>query len=389
MPNYRDGSTWDDWGAPWYSQREAIKKVVIKNGVTSIGDYAFSGCSGLVSVTFGNSVTSIGYRAFSRCSDLTSVTFGSSVTSIGDYAFEKCFGLTSITSEAKTPPNCGRFCFGNVKNSIPVYVPANSVEKYIFQWYDFTNILAIPTMVLTDGETFNNDSQLTEREISYTRTFNNTSWQALYIPFSISYKDWKDDFDVAYINGIRQIDTNGDNVMDETIMDVFKIEEGSLIPNTPYLIRAKTIGEKAITVNDATLYSAEENSIDCSTTIAQYTFTGTYETIPASTLIENEYYAMGGGSVIMTDGESDLKPFRWYLKVEARSPIYNVANTSNAAKTITIRVIDEDGETTGISQILQNDKTLSRIYDINGRVVNENALKPGMYIKNGKKLVIK
>ena len=98
---------------------------------------------------------------------------------------------------------------------------------------------------------------------------------------------------------------------------------------------------------------------------------------------------MGGGSVIMTDGESDLKPYRWYLKVEDSSPIYNAAKTSNAAKTITINVIDEEGEATGISQVSQNDKLTSRIYDLNGRVVNENALKPGIYIKNGKKFVIK
>ena len=201
--------------------------------------------------------------------------------------------------------------------------------------------------------------------------------------------DWKDDFDIAYINGIRQIDTNDDNVIDETIMDVYRIEEGSLIPNTPYLIRAKTTGEKTISVNNATLYEAKETSIDCSTTISKYIFTGTYETIPASTLIENEYYAMGGGSVIMTDGESDLKPYRWYMKIEARNPIYNVANTPNAAKAITINVIDEEGEATGISQVSQNDKLTSRIYDLNGRVVNENALKPGIYIKNGKKFVIK
>ena len=201
----------------------------------------------------------------------------------------------------------------------------------------------------------------------------------------MSYDEWKNDFDVAYINGIRQIDTDNDNVIDETIMDVFKIEEGSLIPNTPYLIRAKKTGEKTIFVSDATLWQSEENSIDCSTTIAKYIFTGTRGYIDAETLIENGYYAMGGGSIIMTDGESDLKPLRWYLKVEARSPMYNVAN---AAKSITIRVKGEENGTTGIAeQNVVNDK--SPIYDLNGRVVNKAALKAGMYIKNGKKIIIK
>ena len=369
-----------------------LKSVTIPNSVTSIGDNVFYNCSSLTSIIIPNSVTSIGRSAFLGCSSLTSITIPNSVTSIGVYAFHNCFSLISIVCESNTSPDCYDLSFDNINKSIPVYVPANSIDAYknADVWKDFTNIQAIPdTYILTDGTSYINNSLFNGCDISYTRTFNNTAWQGLYIPFSLSYDDWKDDFDVAYINGIRQIDTNDDNVIDETIMDVYRIEEGSLIPNTPYLIRAKTTGEKTISVSNATLYEAKENSIDCSTTISKYTFTGTYETIPASTLIENEYYAMGGGSVIMTDGESDLKPYRWYLKVEDSSPIYNAAKTSNAAKTITINVIDEEGEATEISQVSQNDKLTSQIYDLNGRVVNENALKPGIYIKNGKKFVIK
>ena len=73
------------------------KNTIIPNSVTSIGQGAFSGCTGLTSVTIGNSVTSIGAFAFSDCSGLTSVTIGNSVTSIGDYAFIGCSGLTSVT----------------------------------------------------------------------------------------------------------------------------------------------------------------------------------------------------------------------------------------------------------------------------------------------------
>ena len=72
-------------------------KTVIITGGSSIGAGAFSGCSGLTSVTIGSGVTSIGGSAFSNCSGLTSITIPDSVTSIGSYAFAFCAELQSIT----------------------------------------------------------------------------------------------------------------------------------------------------------------------------------------------------------------------------------------------------------------------------------------------------
>ena len=88
-----------DEPAPWHSQGygSKVKKVIINEGVTSIGDYAFYGCYGLTSITIPSSVTSIGAWAFYYCFSLTSITIPSSVTNIGDGAFENCSGLTSIT----------------------------------------------------------------------------------------------------------------------------------------------------------------------------------------------------------------------------------------------------------------------------------------------------
>ena len=64
--------------------------------MTSIGGWAFYGCTGLTSVTIGNSVTSIGSSTFSGCTRLISIQIPNSVTSIGDGAFGGCIGLTSI-----------------------------------------------------------------------------------------------------------------------------------------------------------------------------------------------------------------------------------------------------------------------------------------------------
>ena len=73
-----------------------LTSVTIPSSVTEIDDYVFYGCSGLTSVTIPNSVTSIGESAFDKCSGLTSVSIPNSVTSIGDSAFENCSGLTSV-----------------------------------------------------------------------------------------------------------------------------------------------------------------------------------------------------------------------------------------------------------------------------------------------------
>ena len=69
---------------------------------TSIGIYAFYGCSGLTSITIPNSVTSIEVSAFADCNGLTSITISNSVTSIGECAFYRCYKLKSIVIGDKT-----------------------------------------------------------------------------------------------------------------------------------------------------------------------------------------------------------------------------------------------------------------------------------------------
>lgn len=73
-----------------------IKSVVIKEGVTSIGDYAFNSCYGLTSVSIPDSVTRIGNEAFAECKRLTSIQIPNSVISIGYFAFFQCESLSSI-----------------------------------------------------------------------------------------------------------------------------------------------------------------------------------------------------------------------------------------------------------------------------------------------------
>ena len=74
-----------------------VKKVVIKDGITNVGNYAFYFCENLTSLTLPDSVTSIGDSAFDTCRGLTNITIPEGVTNIGDCAFYDCSNLTSIT----------------------------------------------------------------------------------------------------------------------------------------------------------------------------------------------------------------------------------------------------------------------------------------------------
>ena len=82
-----------------FSGCSGLTSVTIPDSVTYISNHAFSGCTGLTSVIIPDSVTYISNHAFLGCTGLTSVTIPDSVTSIGDSAFSGCTGLTSVTFE--------------------------------------------------------------------------------------------------------------------------------------------------------------------------------------------------------------------------------------------------------------------------------------------------
>ena len=116
-----------------------LTSVSIPNSVTSIGEGAFSGCSGLTSVTIPNSVTLIDKEAFYGCRGLTSITIPNSVAQIGDKAFYSCSSLKTIYSEIKKP-----FEIADVfdyKNATLI-VPAGTLVSYqsTSGWKLFTNI---------------------------------------------------------------------------------------------------------------------------------------------------------------------------------------------------------------------------------------------------------
>ena len=126
---------------PWYSYADQIQKVVIENGVTSIGNYTFY-CSSLGSITIPASVTSIGERAFYGAG-LTSVEIPASVTSIGEYAFSECTNLGSVTfAEGSRLKSIGANAFSDCDYLTSITIPASvtSIGEDVFQNCDLASI---------------------------------------------------------------------------------------------------------------------------------------------------------------------------------------------------------------------------------------------------------
>ena len=114
-----------------FSGCTGLTSITIPDSVTSIGNYTFKNCSGLSSITIPDSVTSIGDFAFSRCTRLTNITISNSVTNIDSSTFYECTGLMSITiPDSVTSIGYGAFmsCTGLTSITIP-----NSVT-YIDRW---------------------------------------------------------------------------------------------------------------------------------------------------------------------------------------------------------------------------------------------------------------
>ena len=131
---------------------DSVKYNNVSYSVTSIGEFAFSACDNLTSVTISNSVTSIGQEAFGYCPSLTSITIPESVTSIGDHAFIRCEGLTSVTIP-NSVTSLGKSAFSSCYNltSVTIGNGVKIISDYCFSYCTSLTSIAIPNSVTWIG----------------------------------------------------------------------------------------------------------------------------------------------------------------------------------------------------------------------------------------------
>ncbi|MBS7408874.1 MAG: leucine-rich repeat domain-containing protein [Prevotellamassilia sp.] len=396
---------------------DKLESISLPSTVEVIKSNAFWNCTRLVEANMPSSLKTIEKEAFQKCkltevslpeglqtigenafcyNKLTEVILPASLTKIGANAFQGCRQLNKVVCRGTTPAtldNVNAFAECRINNRI--IVPKDGLEAYraADNWKDF--LIRLETFVLDDtAESYVKDVDDKLASIEYTRNFANEEWTAWYVPFDMPVADIAEDFEMARINDIHQNDTDDDGTMDETLLEVVKLKGDAVAKaNTPYLIKAKTTGEKTFTLEDVTLYATKANSFDVTSWNYRYIFTGTYSQV--SDMYTNGYYALGGGSFHQAASDAaKLGAFRWFLRIENRAS----AQVPDAKPTqIRLHVVGEDGEATGIDQLRPIDETNNGTYTVidgSGRLVRTAAkslegLPSGFYIINGKKTFIK
>ena len=133
--------------------QNAIQKVELGSGVTSIDNYAFYNCYSLASIIIPDGVTSIGSDAFNSCYSLASITIPDGVTSISSYAFSGCYSLASIIIPDGVT-SIGNYAFNYCYSLASIIIPdgVTSIGTgafnscYGMKYYDFTALTAVPTL---------------------------------------------------------------------------------------------------------------------------------------------------------------------------------------------------------------------------------------------------
>ena len=113
--------------APWFDSASAIKRIVVKEGITSIGDLAFYNCDKALFVALPESVTKIGNRAFKNCFSLVGIQLPKSLETIGEASFEACAALKSLDMP-QALRSIGNYAFINCTVLSTVSIPQGVTE---------------------------------------------------------------------------------------------------------------------------------------------------------------------------------------------------------------------------------------------------------------------
>ena len=344
-----------------------LTSVTIPSSVTSIDMGAFSGCSGLTSITIPNSVTSIGNSAFYGCSGLTSITIPNSVTSIDDWAFSYCSSLTSITSYIKKTFDTG-YNWGEVNKSIPLYVPFGTKEKYkkTDGWKDFKNIIEF------GGNSI--EPVVESQEVDMSAVPDQMDLNGMVVGDTYYALDAENGDGADSENGcvvINSITTNeavssivGKEISDESVKDAFKGVIFMVPVGTGKVsVTGQTLGNSSLMVKVGSQAAHAFQLAERETVQIPYTVT------------EPTYVYIYAGNTGATAARRTTATSAAENSVKLYSYKYDFTETTGIESLTPVPFTKGEGS--------------SNIYSIDGRKVSNSGLSKGIYIKNGKKIVVK
>ncbi len=273
--------------------------------------------------------------------------------------------------------------FRTSKATYPIVVPSNSNE------YE-----------LVDGENYSNATTTAYDALTFTKTFSASAvgnWNAFYVPMSIDVEEYTGELDFAEIYAFcATVDTNGDgtvNADDENFLFVRPVKTGCIEANVPYLIRPHEAKTYTINSADNILHKAENGYVEFSTTLDKFTVTGLNE---AYTVVagDNNYYVSASGKLnYRTTGSTSVKANRWIMHRESKKYGSN-SSAASEAKGYRIVALGEDMDEADAIEMIKTFNIevagSNNVYAIDGKMMNDaNKLQKGIYIRNGKKYIVK
>ena len=343
------------------------KNTIIPDDVTNIDNNAFEGCISLTTVTIPAGVTRIGDHAFSGCDGLTTVTIPASVTSIGGHAFEACSGLTTVTiGSGVTYIGYDAFCYCTAVTDVYCYADPDALTWEEGGCDDFMVGKATKCHV-TDEAKFKANWSTGDPEVDVNVDFvGDLAPQAKTKAAGAEY--WS-----SYYNTIAHLKAD----------DNTTVYKATLSGTTVTLTE---INDKVITAGQAVLLKKTTNDpvvlTPCADSSEDDYSDNDLEGVDAETAKES-----GSDYYVLSYQNSKLSFYKYSGTIlGANKAFFKIpANSSR-------EFLDILGEVTGIDGLngeLKNGKIEElKFYDLNGRRVM-NPTKKGVYINNGKKVVIK
>ncbi|MBQ7180273.1 MAG: leucine-rich repeat domain-containing protein [Bacteroidaceae bacterium] len=351
----------------------AMNSLTLPTSMKKFGDYAFHDCTGLTEVTLPEGFEDIGRGVFDGCTALTTLSLPSTLTRIDYYGFTDVPLLTTVYCYADPATLNWQNNSGQFLPEKATYFIVDDVDTWTAQFPD-ANVTFVGNLVdFTLSEETDNTVALSGRDghkanVTLTRTLKTGSYNTFAAPF---------DIDAATLSakGITAKKLTA-STLDGTTLQLTFADANTIEAGKPYLVKVQANMENptfdGVTISK-TAVTTETTAVDFVPTVGLTEITGDTDDI---------LFLSSGNTLLHPSSlPNNMKGFRAYFQLKGE-----VASLARA-----FSLDFGDGETTGIISLKNGQPAAAQdgIYDLLGRKIEDQPTQKGVYIKNGKKVIIK